>query len=154
MDIIWGKQMPGHGCLCCCCFCDAGGGWFLVGGGLLVCRGGDPPPLLPLLPEPPSSTFLVKQHLPFPGQETLLSISSQRRVKNPETQVPRQPTKPPSFFASVFGAVVVVRFVVVVVDFVVGVAVVGADGDALDGDTSSINVIGRSFYNSQNSYIT
>ena len=88
------------------------------------------------MPEPPSSTFLVKQHLPFPGQETLRSISSQRRVKNPETQVPRQPTKP-SFLASFFGAAVVVRFVVVVVDFVVDAAAVGAGGDALDGDTSS-----------------
>ena len=33
-------------------------------------------------------TFLVKQHLPLPGQSAFLSISSQRRAKNPVTQVP------------------------------------------------------------------
>lgn len=57
--------------------------------GLLVCLGGgggggllDP------------STFLVKQHRPFPGQAPALSISSQRRVKNPFTQLPLHPVKP------------------------------------------------------------
>ena len=132
-DIICGRQMPGQGCrCCCCCFWEAGGGWFLAGWGRFGCRGGEPPLL------PPSSTFLVRQHLPFPGQETLRSISSQRRVKNPETQVPRHPTKP-SFLASVFGAVVV-RFVVGVVGFGVGLAVVWAGVEAFDGETTSSEI--------------
>ena len=127
--------MPGHGCLCCCCcccccgcFCEGAGGWPLVGGGLLVWRGGDPP-------FPPSSTFLVKQHRPFPGQVTLLSISSQSNVKKPETQVPRHPLKL-SCFCSV-RCVGVVRLVVGNVVVAVGVGVVWAGADALDGDTSS-----------------
>ena len=34
------------------------------------------------------STFLVRQHLPLPGQLAFLSISSQSNAKKPLTQVP------------------------------------------------------------------
>jgi hypothetical protein len=118
LDIICGKQMPGQGCRCCCFW--GGGGKCDFGGlvGRFVCRGG--------VALPPSSTFLVRQQRPFPGQVTLRSISSQSKVKNPDTQVPRQPTKPSLFCGSgCFGfAVVVVRFVVVLGAFVVVAGVV------------------------------
>ena len=35
-------------------------------------------------------TFLVRQHLPLPGQMAFLSISSQSNAKKPLTQVPSQ----------------------------------------------------------------
>ena len=101
----------------------------MAGGGLFVCLGGDPPLF------PPSSTFLVRQQRPFPGQVALRSISSHRRVKNPETQVPRHPPlKLPAafpsllllllFFCSDLFGVCVVRLVVPCVDVGVGAGVV------------------------------
>jgi hypothetical protein len=96
----------------------------LFAGGRLVCLGGDG---VGGVLDP--STFLVKQHLPFPGHDPAWSISSQSRVKNPLTQLPLHPVKP-----SIVGgpwslrcAGVVRPVVVLVVVVEGGRVVVGAD---------------------------
>lgn len=77
-DMDAGKQNPGH---------------FPEFVGLLVGLGFD------------SSTFFVKQHLPFPGQDAVRSISSQSRAKNPVTHVPEQ--EPWSFLLSLMDGLLV-----------------------------------------------
>ena len=64
------------------------------------------------------STFLVRQHLPLPGQWALRSIASHNKAKKPVTQVPIHCSVPPLPVSLLGGwfflGALVVAFVVVV----------------------------------------